>query len=58
MSKSKIARVRPHRRSLIERRGRPGKILVSGVPKFLVKLVGWRRLKPALTERAPRYRHD
>jgi len=40
------------------RHGRSGKIPVSDVPGFLVKLVGWRRLREARTETKPSYRHD
>jgi hypothetical protein len=31
---------------------------VPDVPDFLVRLVGWRRLKSAQMETRPRYRHD
>jgi len=40
------------------RDGRTTKIAASEIPGFLVRLVGWRRLKAALTETMPRYRHD
>jgi len=38
--------------------GRNSKNVVSEVPNFLLRLVGWRRLKLTLTETMPRYRHD
>ena len=44
------------RRSLAD--GRNNKIVVSEFPKFLVRLVGWRRVRLARTEPRPRYRHD
>jgi len=47
---------RRSRRSLAD--GRNNKIVVSEFPKFLVKLVGWRRAWLARTEPRPRYRHD
>ncbi|PYK98086.1 MAG: hypothetical protein DME19_13805 [Verrucomicrobia bacterium] len=53
---SKVTACRRSRRSAVDRQNH--KIVVSEVPNFLVRLVGWRRLKAALTETLPRYRHD
>ena len=53
----KIQDQRAFRPSQIDR-DQLGKNVAYGVPEFLVRLVGWRRLKPALDEDWPKCRHD
>jgi len=58
MNKTKMAGSRRPRPAALDRKERSDKIVVSGIPGFLVRLVGWRRLGPALNQGAPEFRHD
>ena len=58
MNRKKNANRRTPTRSPRRRQDRSHKIPVSDIPGFLVRLIGWRRLKPVRTGTEPQFRHD
>ncbi len=58
MSETNSEPKRPAQRRRALAGGRNHKVVASEFPKFLVRLVGWRKMRLTRTEPRPRYRHD